>query len=100
MSNISVRLPPDVEKGLEDEIRLSARSRSDLVREAVSEYLARRQKERIIEDMRQAARMLYSHSREKDDGIATAEQGVSDWLESIEREEQASGINPDEKWWD
>ncbi len=100
MTNISVRLPPHIEKRLEEETRLTTRSRSDLVREAVGEYLARKQKERMIEDMRQAARALYSTPDARQAGIATAEEGLADWLESIEREERASGIDPDDKWWD
>lgn len=90
MANLSVRLPPEVEARLEDETQRTQRSRSDLVREAVSEYLTRRHKERIIEDMRQAAQVLYSHPHAKDEGIASAEQGLSDWLDSIEREEGAA----------
>lgn len=100
MANLSVRLPPEVEARLEDETQRTQRSRSDLVREAVSEYLTRRHKERIIEDMRQAAHVLYSHPHAKDEGIASAEQGLSDWLDSIEREEGAAGKDPDEVWWD
>jgi len=42
MPNISVRLPPDIEQGLEEEARLAERNRSDLVREALGEYLTQR----------------------------------------------------------
>lgn len=100
MTNISVRLPPEIEKGLEEEARLTARNRSDLVREAVGEYLTRRQKERIIDQMRQAARALYSDSEAVQEGRERAEEGLEDWLESIEREERDAGIDPDERWWD
>lgn len=102
MTNISVRLPPDIEKGLEEEARLTERNRSDLVREAVSEYLTRRQKERIIEEMRQAATALYSNP----EAVAEAREIQEDFdsvdttLEQIEAEERAAGIDPDEKWWD
>jgi len=100
MSNISVRLPPEIERGLEEEARISARNRSDLVREAVGEYLTRKQKERIIEEMRQAARVLNSDPDAAREGNEIAEAGLQDWLEGIEREERAAGIDPDEKWWD
>lgn len=99
MTNISVRLPPEIEKGLEEEARLTARNRSDVVREAVGEYLTRRQKERIIEEMRQSARALYSNPEAVREGLEMAEEGVEDWLEGIEREERAAGIDPDKKWW-
>ena len=100
MANISVRLPPEIELGLEEEARLTERNRSDVVREAVGEYLTRKQKERIIEEMRQAARALYSNPDAVREGSEIAEAGLEDWLESIEREERAAGVDPDEKWWD
>lgn len=102
MTNISVRLPPDIEKGLEEEARLTERNRSDLVREAVGEYLTRRQKERIIEEMRRAATALYSNP----EAVAEAREIQEDFdsvdttLEQIEAEERAAGIDPDKKWWD
>lgn len=100
MANISIRLPPDIEQGLENEARLSDRNRSDLIREAVGEYLTRRQKQRIIEEMTKAARVLYSDPVALRAGIIMAEEGLEDWLDNIEREERAAGIDPDEKWWD
>lgn len=100
MANISVRLPPDVEKKLDEEVQLSARSRSELVREAVGDYLTRKQKERMIEEMRQAARALYSDPEAKREASVIAEAGVDDWLENIETEERAAGVDPDETWWD
>ncbi|MFU8876659.1 MAG: ribbon-helix-helix protein, CopG family [Wenzhouxiangellaceae bacterium] len=100
MANISVRLPPEIEKGLEEEARLTDRNRSELVREAVGEYLTRRQKERMIEEMRQAAKALYSNPEAVREGLEAAEEGLEDWLASIEREERAAGIDPDAKWWD
>lgn len=100
MANISVRLPPEIERNLEEEARLTKRNRSDVVREAVGEYLTRKQKERIIEEMRQAARVLNSDPDAVREGIEIAEEGLEDWLEGIEREERAAGIDPDKKWWD
>ncbi|MDT8439824.1 MAG: ribbon-helix-helix protein, CopG family [Wenzhouxiangellaceae bacterium] len=102
MANISIRLPPEIEQSLAEEARLTERNRSELVREAVGEYLTRRQKERVIEQMRAAARALYSNPE------ASAEmhqiQGDFDAadtsLDRIEAEERATGIDPDEKWWD
>ena len=100
MANISVRLPPEIKHDLDEEARLTERNRSDVVREAVGEYLTRKQKERIIEEMRQAARALYSNPDAVREGNEIAEEGLEDWLESILREERAAGIDPDEKWWD
>jgi len=79
---------------------LTERNRSDLVREAVGEYLARRQRDRLIDQMRLAARALYSDPDAVREGIEISEEGIEDWLESIEREERTAGIDPDQRWWD
>ena len=42
MGGISVRLPAQVEQALDQEADLSQRNRSELVREAVGDYLDRR----------------------------------------------------------
>jgi len=102
MSNISVRLPPDIERGLEEEARRTERNRSDLVREAVGEYLTRKERERLINEMKGAAQALYSNPG----AVAEAREIQQDFeavdttLEQIEAEERAAGIDPDEKWWD
>jgi predicted transcriptional regulator len=100
MSNISVRLPPEIERGLEEEARLTERNRSDLLREAVGEYLTRKQKARLIAEMKAAARALYSNAETAHEAAETAEAGLDDWLDSIAHEEQAAGVDPDERWWD
>jgi predicted transcriptional regulator len=102
MANISVRLPPDIERSLEKEARLTDRNRSDLVREAVGEYLTRKQRERLIDEMSKAARALYSNPA----AVAEARQIQEDFdavdttLDQIESQERAAGIDPDKKWWD
>jgi len=100
MANISIRLPPEIERELAEEARITARTRSDLVREAVGEYLTLKQKARMIEAMREAARALYANPDAARAGIEIAEEGLQDWLQSIEREERAAGMDPDAKWWD
>ena len=102
MANISVRLTGDIERGLEEEARRTDRNRSDLVREAVGEYLTRKERERLINEMRASARALYSNP----EAVAEAREIQEDFdavdttLEQIEAEERAAGIDPDEKWWD
>lgn len=102
MANISVRLPPDIEKGLEDEARLTERNRSDLVREAVGEYLTRRQRDRLIDEMRQAARAFYSIPEAVAEMRQLQEEfhAIDTTLKRIEAEERSAGIDPDAKWWE
>jgi|GEM_PF-400305 len=102
MSHISIRFPESIGKQLDEEARFSDRSRSDLVREAVGEYLTRRQKERRIEAMSRAARDLYSNAETGADARRIQEDfdAVDTGQRAIENEERAAGIDPDEKWWD
>lgn len=102
MSNISVRLPPDMERGLEEEARRSDRNRSELVREAVGEYLTRKERERLVAEMKAAARALYSNPEAASEAreIQDDFDAVDTSLEQIEAEERAAGIDPAEKWWD
>ena len=100
MANISVRLTGDIEKGLEREAELTGQTRSDLVREAVGQYLTQRERDRLIEEMKKAARALSSNPDAVKESREMAEEGLEDWVESIEREEREAGIDPDEQWWD
>lgn len=100
MSNVSVRLPEEIERKLDEEARISRKNRSELVREAVGEYLTRKQKERLVEAMKAAARVLYSDPGQIREGREIAEAGVEEWLEGIEAEERAAGVDPDERWWE
>ncbi len=102
MSNISVRLPPDIERELEEEARRTGRNRSVLVREAVGEYLTRKERERLIAEMKAAARALYSNPEAVAEAREIQEdfEAVDTTLEQIEADERAAGIDPDEKWWD
>lgn len=102
MSNLSVRLPEDIESGLDREAELSGRNRSDLVREAVGEYLARKQRERLIEEMERAARAVYADS----EVVAEARQiqqdfdAIDDSVKWVEAEERATGADAGDKWWE
>lgn len=97
---ISVRLPEDVERKLQEEARISRKNRSELVREAVGEYLTRRERERLLAGMAEAAKNLYSDPDARDEGLEAAEDGLEEWLDDIEREERSAGADPNEKWWE
>jgi metal-responsive CopG/Arc/MetJ family transcriptional regulator len=100
--SISIRLPEDLEQKLEKEVRISRRNRSDVVREAVGEYLTRREKERLIEEMKAAARVLYSDPEvvRHEQQIQADFDAVDDSLKQIEAEERAVGEDRDEPWWE
>jgi len=81
MGNISVRLPEEVEAVLEHEARLSDRSRSELVREAITEYVARRERQRFQEEMASAARALAADAEARGEALGVAEGPLDDGLD-------------------
>lgn len=102
MGTLSVRLPEEVEESLEREAEIAHRSRSDLVREAIGEYVTRRERDRYIAEMTEAARALYADPavRTEDREIQADLDAIDESIDHIEAEERAAGIDPDEKWWD
>jgi predicted transcriptional regulator len=56
MSLISIRLPENLDAQLSREAEKSQRPKSELAREAIAEYLARRERERFLGAIARAAR--------------------------------------------
>ncbi len=99
MAAISLRLPDEVEIRLTEEARLEGRPRSEVVREAIVEYVARRERERFMEEMVAAARTLAADPASRQEMLEIAEDTVDDGLDTIIAEERATDIAPDNKWW-
>lgn len=101
MAAISVRLPDELESQLTYEAELEGKPRSEVAREAIAEYLARREKERFMAEIVAAAKALAA------DPAATAEAReiahdfdmVDDGLDAIIETERAAGIDHHQKWW-
>lgn len=77
MSAISVRLPDETESRLSREAQLGQRPRSELVREAIEQYLERREHERFMQTLVEEARTAYridAVCRESRDLLDAAEQ--------------------------
>ena len=92
MSTLSLRIPEDLDKRLGEEASREHKSRSELVREAVADYLARREKERFLTDFVAEARAGYDSTAIRQDA-----QAVADDFLTVENE--ALDPPPDEKWW-
>ena len=60
MTAISLRLPDRIEAQLKEEARLEGKTQSEIARLAITEYLARREKERFMAEMVAAGRALVS----------------------------------------
>lgn len=100
MSNISIRLPDELEARLEREAQLAGKKRSELAREAIASYLQRQERTRFVADMVQEARALYSSPGTREDSLNVAGEGLEEWLESVEAGEREAGLDPEERWWE
>ncbi len=99
MSAISLRLPDDFDSRLEEEARLEGKTRSDIARQAIAEYLERREKERFMAEMVAAARALAADPAARHEALEMANDLADEGLDAVITSEIAAGINPDEKWW-
>jgi predicted transcriptional regulator len=101
MTTISLRLPDDLEANLKAEAQLEGKSQSEIARLAISEYLARREKDRFMAEMVAAGRALAADPQARAEARAIAEDldMADEGLDAIIAAERAAGIDPDEKWW-
>ncbi|MCQ8106243.1 ribbon-helix-helix protein, CopG family [Methylomonas sp. SURF-2] len=102
MPAISLRLPDDVEANLKAEAQLAGKSQSEIARLAITEYLARRERERFMAEMVEAARALANDPQARAEALQIAADfdAADDGLDRLIAEERAAGIDPDEKWWE
>lgn len=102
MPAISLRLPDDVEAHLKAEAQLEGKSQSEIARLAITEYLARRERERFMAEMVAAARALANDPQARAEALQIAAdfEAADDGLDRLITEERAAGIDPDEKWWE
>ena len=90
MSNISVRLPDEVLRRLEREAKSRHQLRSELIREALVEFLDRLARDRYLDEMVAEARAGY--------------ENVDIRRDALEIERDFSDVTPDapdadDKWW-
>jgi predicted transcriptional regulator len=99
MTAISLRLPDDIEANLKAEAQLEGKTQSEIARQAITEYLARREKERFMAKMVAAGRALAADPQARAESREIAEDLVDEGLDAIVAAERAAGIDPDAKWW-
>jgi metal-responsive CopG/Arc/MetJ family transcriptional regulator len=95
MSALSLRLPEDIEARLARESELEGRSRSEVARQAIAEFLARRERERLMAEMVAAARALAADPEAQREAQALAEESVALDNEALDLVE---GRKPGEPW--
>lgn len=98
MSAVSVRLPADLEAMLDEEAQMAGRARSDIIREALAEYVKQQQRRRFMDayvaeaSAGYADPALLAEVRElADDALALDEEGVAAM--------EPAASDADTPWW-
>jgi len=102
MGAISVRLPNDLEARLNREAELSARHRSDVIREAIAELVTRRERERYLAAYRAEAKVGYGDSALRAEALAFAEDAIAVDNEALEKAESGAArpnASDETPWW-
>lgn len=99
MGALSLRLPDDFDTRLEDEARLEGKTRSEIARQAIAEFLERREKERFMAELVEEVRRAYADPAIRREALEIANDTVDDGLDQVIADERAAGIDPGEKWW-
>lgn len=104
MPALSLRLPEDLDKRLEIESRLEQQPRSEVVRIAIIDYLARRERERFMAELVAEARTAYADESIRREALEISEEGMTTSNEALDiAEGRIPGAPwPEEKgerWW-
>ena len=99
MGAISLRLPEPLEARLAAEAEAEGRSRSDVAREAIADYLERRERDRFMAELVEELRQGYADPRLRREASELAEMNLDEAIDAIVESERAAGIDPDERWW-
>lgn len=95
MPALSLRLPEDLDHRLEDEARLEKLPRSEVVRIAIADYLARRERERFMAELVAEASAGYANEAIRKEAIEMAEEFLPLDNEALDI---AEGRKPGEPW--
>ncbi|WP_018232237.1 ribbon-helix-helix protein, CopG family [Thioalkalivibrio thiocyanodenitrificans] len=104
MPAISLRLPEEIEARLAEEARIEGRPRSEVVREAIAEYITRRERERFMADMVAAANALAGDPDALEEMRTLAEDSIEASNEALDIAEERKPGEPwpeetGDKWW-
>lgn len=93
MAAISVRLPDKLESRLSAEAEIEGKGRSEVAREAIADYLARREQERFMAEMVAEARAAYATEAIRQEAAEMSATFLALDTEPVGK------TDDDEKWW-
>jgi predicted DNA-binding protein len=104
MSHLSVRLPEDLDQKLNEEARRANKKRGELVREAITIYIEKCERERFIGELVGEARAVYGNESLRRETMDLAEEFLPQDNEALDVAEgnKSGGTASEEhneKWW-
>lgn len=101
MPALSLRLPEDLDHRLEEEAHREGLPRSEVARNAISDYLTRREKERFMAELVAEARIAYTDEAIRREAVELAEDFVETDNEALDAAEGRKPGDPwsEERWW-
>lgn len=99
MGALSLRLPDHLDDALSREAELETKPRSEVVRQALVEYLQRMERERFMTNMVDAAAALANDAAARQESFEIAEATVADGMDGVIASEDEHDIHQGEAWW-
>jgi predicted transcriptional regulator len=104
MGAVSLRLPDDLERKLAAEAKLAGRPRSEVIRDALTQFIAQRERERFMAELVAEAKAGYSDPELRREALEMAEEAVALGNEALDLAEGRQPGQPwpeelGEKWW-
>jgi len=97
MPSLSLRLPDELEHRPENEARRAGVPRSEVARMAISEFLARRERERFMSEMVAEARTAYANEDLRGEALGLEKDFLD--LDAQKKNQSTGQDDPEESWW-
>jgi predicted transcriptional regulator len=88
MAIVSIRLPDDVVLSLNREAERTQRAKSEIARDAISQYLKRQERDRFLAEIARAAR-----AGSESEALELAEEALALDNEALEHTERFTGVS-------
>jgi len=103
MPALSLRLPDELDHRLAEEAEREGLPRSEVARQAIADYLARRERERFMAALVAEAQVGYVDDGIRREALQLAEEGTTTSNESLDLVEGRNVTEPsredDGRWW-
>lgn len=99
MPSFSIRLPDELESRLLEEARIENKPRSEVVREAIAEYVTHRERERFLGKLASAARALAKDRETRSEVLEIERDLIDEGLDVLLGSEPIQETDSGNRWW-